>query len=155
VFKANITIAGATRMAKAYRTRSSTLPTLVGNWLGDSAREIVRKGIKSNFDTESADGIKWAALAPRTIEERGGSAHPILFRTGALLNEALGLNGNNSKISRTPYGMNMKYEFKSDKAKELHFGVKEANLPARPFLLLTKNADKELRLSFHKLIFNK
>lgn len=144
-------------MAKAYRKRSTTLPTLVGDWLGGSAREIVSKGIKSNFDSESADGTKWALLRPQTIAERislgYNGEHPILKRSGKLFDEVTGKSS--SKINRTSYGMSMKYELNSEKAKQLHFGYSKSNLPARPFMLLTKNADKELRLSFHKLIFNK
>lgn len=159
MFKATITIDGASRIAKAYRNKRTTLPNIVEGWLGDDAKNIVREGIKSNFDSESADGKKWDELAPRTMRERSAlgynPSHPILKRTGGLLEEALGISSNNSKISRTSEGMSMRFYLNSKKARTLHFGDTGMNVPARPFMLMTKNADKELRLSFHKLIFNK
>lgn len=50
---------------------------------------LVHGYVEAQFDTEGmALSGGWAQLAPRTIEDRGGSAHPILEREGILRRDA-------------------------------------------------------------------
>jgi len=70
-------------------------------------------------------GVPWAQLAERTIKDRGGEAHPILYRTGMLKNS---ISSVVTSANSVEVGANVDY------AKYHMRGIESRNLPARPFL---------------------
>lgn len=118
-------------------------------------QEAIRQGFEQNFETESAGGAPWAALAPSTIAQRllmGYGAGPILQRTGTY-HDTFTQAANGDHVSEIEYssGITTLSEGSSHPlAAFLEMGT--SKMPARQVLVLSTSARREVGHAFHEMV---
>ena len=118
-------------------------------------QDAIRKGFAQNFDTESAGGTPWAAIAPSTVAQRlllGFGAGPILHRTGSY-QDAFTQATNPDHASEIEYssGVTTLSEGGSHPLTPfLEMGT--GKMPARPVLELSTSAINEISEAFDKMV---
>ena len=118
-------------------------------------QEAIRQGFAQNFETESAGGTPWAALAPSTVAQRlllGYGAGPILQRTGSY-RDAFTQATNPDHVSEIEYsgGVTTLSEGSSHPLTPfLEMGT--GKMPARPVLELSRSAINEVSEAFDKMV---
>lgn len=104
---------------------------------------IMYEDTMENFAQEGRP--KWKPLAKRTIQERtklGYVPIVILQRTRTLLKSIQQDSDNENAVVFTNY----------ETAEQLHEGDKKKHLPARPFFILSKEAEQEIVETINKYI---
>lgn len=116
------------------------------NRIGDQ----VRRGIGQNFSRQSAAGAPWQQLAPSTQRDRQrrgyNPTYPILIRGGKYVRSFTSPYDDDHVQDFLPTSTGWALEVGSDdyRGRWLEFGVTKNNLPARPALTLSDEAEANI-----------
>ena len=113
-------------------------PKIIGTGF-DLARQVILETFQGEGHSGVVGGAPWSPLAPRTQRERAWLGfdphHPILFRTGTLLESLVDENSSEHVVVRAQMGPGRwvgRLGTTDDRFEELQQGVPGRNLPARP-----------------------
>lgn len=146
---------GVAELVTKYKTISSSLSSVLARFLREDADKEIGDSIVTNFSTESSEEGKWKNLALRTIFEREAKGfsgrHPILYRTGDLMREALGeKTGSKRVVKYDSNGASLLVRIYSKKALELY----NTTQPHRDFMSFRKKNRENIRRGLSETIFN-